>query len=116
MSTSKWMPGIVPYGADQTVYAIVDRLAGSGAVDEIEIERADLESVITDFMSGAVNEPRRVVAFNTLEHWSEDISEQIALEIQSRCDMAGDCIPEYVRDFVEEFTASAGPKDEVASG
>jgi hypothetical protein len=110
MSKSKWMPGIVPYGADQTVYLIIDRLAGSGDVQEIEIERPDLESVIADFMSGVVNDPRQIIAFNTLEHWSEDISEQIAREIESRCDMAGDSIPEHLRDFVEEFSAPMAMK------
>ena len=29
------------------------------------------------------------VALETLEHWSEDGSEYIAFEIQTRCDIAG---------------------------
>lgn len=99
MSNAKWMPGVIPYGADQTAYLIIDRLTGN--VQEIEVERADLEAVMDDFMSGHVNDPRRVIAFNTLEHWSEDISEQIAEEIQIRCDIEGDSIPEHIRDFVE---------------
>jgi hypothetical protein len=103
VSKSKWN-GIVPYGADQTTYLIIDRVAGSGNAREIEIERADIETVITDLMVGHINDPRRVIAFNTLEHWSEDISEQIAQEIQSRCDMAGDRIPEHIRDFVDDLT------------
>jgi len=103
MSKSRWVPGIVPYGADQTAYVIVDHLAGPD--DFQEIEKPDLESVIADLMSGAVNDPHRVIAFNTLEHWSEDISGQVAREIQSRCDMAGDRVPEHIRDFVEEFAA-----------
>ena len=110
MIKSKWMPGIVPYGADQTIYLIVDRLASSGNVREIEIERTDLEAVIADFMSGHVNDPRRVIAFNTLEHWSEDISEQLAHEIQSRCDIAGDRIPEHIRDFVEDLALPTARK------
>jgi len=40
-------------------------------------------------MSGQFNDPIRVVAFNTLEHWSDDVSEEIATEIQTRCDMEG---------------------------
>ena len=105
MSNSRWTPGIVPYGADQTAYVIIDRLAASGGVQEIEIERADLEAVIAELMSGHINDPRRVIAFNTLEHWSEDISEQIAEELQSRCDIACERIPEHIRDFVANYMA-----------
>jgi|ERR1700759_3677583 hypothetical protein len=54
---------------------------------ETEVERADLETIIADQMSGQFNDPTRVVAFNTLEHWSEDVTEYIAFEIQTRCDI-----------------------------
>ena len=65
---------IVPYGADQTVYLVVDGFGAHGIVyRETEIERADLETVITDLMSGQFNDPLRVVAFNTLEHWAQDV-------------------------------------------
>jgi len=98
---------IVPYGADQTVYLVVDRFGGLGTVyRETEVERADLETIITDLMSGQFNDPIRVVAFNTLEHWSEDVSEYIAFEIQTRCDIEGTAVPEHVRDFVASY---AGP-------
>jgi hypothetical protein len=39
--------------------------------------------------SGNSTDPIRVIAFNTLEHWSEDVSECIAFEIQARCDIGG---------------------------
>lgn len=115
MSKSRWTPGIVPYGADQTAYVIIDGLAGPGDVQEIEIERVDIEAVIADLMSGVISDPRRVIAFNTLEHWSEDISEQIAEEIQSRCDIAGERIPEHIRDFVENYTAPTALKPLLAN-
>jgi hypothetical protein len=98
-----WTPGVVPYGADQTVYLVVDTgTRGS----ELEIERADLESVISDLISGRFNDPVRVVAFNTLEHWARDLSADIASEIQARFDIAGDELPEHVRDFVAANSAS----------
>ena len=69
MRGSSWTPTIVPYGADQTVYLVIDRLGRLGsAYRETEIERTDLETIITDLMSGQFNDPARVVAFNTLEH------------------------------------------------
>jgi hypothetical protein len=95
---------LVPNGADQTVYLVIDRLGGLGSVyRETEIERTDLETIIADLMSGQFNDPVRVVAFNTLEHWSEDVSEYIAFEIQTRCDIDGEDVPDLIRDFVESY-------------
>ena len=105
MSSTGWTPRIVPYGADQTVYLVVDRFGQLGsAYRETEVERTDLETIITDLMSGQFNDPVRVVAFNTLEHWSEDVSKDIADEIQTRCDVEGVAVPEHVRDFVASYT------------
>jgi hypothetical protein len=98
-------PSIVPYGADQAVYLVVDRFGGLGSVyRETEVERANLETVITDLLSGQFNDPVRVVAFNTLEHWAQDVSRDIALEIQSRCDIDGHDVPEGLEDFVASHT------------
>lgn len=99
-----WTPGIVPYGADQTVYLVIDSFGALGSVyRETEIERADLEAVISDLMTGQFSNPVRVVAFNTLEHWSKDVSLEIAQEIQTRCDIEGNDVPEHIRDFVESY-------------
>jgi hypothetical protein len=97
-----WTPGVVPYGADETVYLVVDSFGVHGSVyRETEIERADPEAVISDLMTGQYSNPVRVVAFNTLEHWSSDVSGDIAQEIQTRCDIEGNDVPEHIRDFVE---------------
>ena len=105
-------PMIVPYGADETVYLVVDRFGRLGSVyRETEVERTDLETIITDLMSGQFNDPVRVVAFNTLEHWSEDVSEDIATEIQTRCDIEGVAVPEHIHDFVASYT---GPTRQLA--
>jgi hypothetical protein len=97
-----WSPGIVPYGADQTVYVVVDSFGAAGALyRETEVERPDLETIITDLLSGQFNAPVRIVAFNTLEHWAEDVSQEVAEGIQTRCDIEGEPVPEYIRDFVE---------------
>jgi hypothetical protein len=99
-------PSIVPYGADQTVYLVVDRCCGPD--EETEFERTDLESIVDDLMSGQFSDPVRVVAFNTLEHWSDDISQQIAREIQIRSDIEGAAVPDYIRDFVASHLDPAG--------
>jgi hypothetical protein len=108
MPSIGWSPRIVPYGVDQTVYLVIDRFSGLGTVyRETEVELADLQTIIADLMSGQFNDPFRIVAFNTLEHWSEDVSEYIAFEIQTRCDIEGTAVPEHIRDFVASFTGPA---------
>jgi hypothetical protein len=98
----------VPYGADQTVYLVVD---GSAPPDTsgpgIEIERTDVETVVTELLSGRFHDPVRIVAFNTLEHWSNDISADIMLEIQSRCDSDGLGVPPHLAGFMERHIRPA---------
>jgi hypothetical protein len=78
MPGTDWTPSIVPNGADQTVYLVVDRFGRLGtAYRETDIERSDLETVITDLMSGQVNDPIRVVASTRLNigrRMSQEIS------------------------------------------
>ena len=101
MPKTDWSPGIVPYGADETVYLVVDSFSNGTVYRETEIEKADLETIVGDLLSGQYNSPVRIVAFNTLEHWSEDVSSDIAAEIQLRCDMDGVPVPEHLTDFVQ---------------
>jgi hypothetical protein len=80
MRKSSRTPMVVPYGADQTVYLVIDRLGQSGSVyRETEVEQTDLETTIADLMSGQFNDPMRVVAFN----------------------------PEHIQDFVANYTGPA---------
>jgi hypothetical protein len=104
MPRTGWSPSTVPYGADQTVYLVIDRFKNGTVYRETEIERTDLEAIINDFMTGQFNDPVRVVAFNTLEHWADDVSKGVAQEIQTRCDIAGEPVPEHIEDFVDTYT------------
>ena len=106
MSRSDRIGLTVPYGADETLYLVVDGLGPRGACQEREIERTDLETVLADLLSGIFPDPIRVVAFNTLEHWSTDLSIDIAREIQSRCDSDGSDVPQYLAGFMEIHTSS----------
>jgi hypothetical protein len=112
MPGTGWTPSIVPNSADQTVYLVVDNFGGLGtAYRETDVVRTDLETTITDLMSGQFSDPVRVVAFNTAERWAQDVSKDIALEIQSRSDIDGHDVPEAVRDFVDTY---AGPDRQLA--
>jgi hypothetical protein len=106
MGKSNWTPRIVPYGADQTAYFVVDCFASGSVYREAEVERTDLETVISDLLTGQFNDPVRVIAFNTLEHWSDDMSDQVAAEIRIRCDMERAAVPEHLRDFVDRHTST----------
>ena len=102
MPISGWSTKVVPYGADETVYLVVDSFGANATVyRETEIEKSDLETIVSDLISGQFNNPVRVVAFNTLEHWAEDVSSDISAEIETRCDIDGVHVPEHVKDFVQ---------------
>lgn len=89
----------VPYGADETLYVVVDNRRHAGG--ETRFERADLQTIIDEFMAGRFFDPIRVLAFNTLEHWSKDLSRDVAMEVQARCDIDSMPIPDHVRDFLD---------------
>ena len=74
MKRSTWSPTIL---VDQT------------APGAKPYEATDLETVIRDLMTGQYSNPIRIVAFNTAESWSEDVSEDIARELCRRCDLMG---------------------------
>jgi hypothetical protein len=97
-----WTPSIVPSGHDQTFYIVVNNFGHLGtAFTETDVEHADLETTFSDLMSGQYNDPVRVVAFNTTEHWSEDASEDIAREIMRRLDLVGGDLPSSLLAFVD---------------
>ena len=97
-----WTPSIVPNGHDQTVYLVLNDFGPLGrAYCETVDGRSDLESVISDLMSGQYDNPVRVVAFNTAERWSEDASQDIAREIMRRLGLAGDELPSTLEGFVD---------------
>ena len=73
---SNWTLSIVPDSGDQNVYLVMDDLGRLGRIwPEADAEATVLETVITDLLTGQYRSPVRVVAFNTAERWSEDVSE-----------------------------------------
>jgi hypothetical protein len=52
-------------------------------------------------MEGQYIGPVRVVAFNTAEGWSRDVSEEIADEVIQRYSALGDDISATLEDFLE---------------
>jgi hypothetical protein len=50
MPKTGWSPGMVPYGADETVYLVVDSFSNGTVYRETEIEKADLETIVGDLL------------------------------------------------------------------
>jgi hypothetical protein len=70
---------------------------------ESDYEGTDLGSVVQDLFTGQYKKPIRVIAFNTAERWSEDVSEGVACELRSRCDLQVRDVPFYLQDFTDRY-------------
>src|ERR1700704_3254537 len=104
MRKSSWTPSIVPNGDDQNVYLVMDDLGRLGRVwREADDYAAELEAVILDLLAGQYKNPIRVVSFNTAEHWSQDVSADVAQELRRRCDLQQRDIPFFLQDFVDRY-------------
>jgi hypothetical protein len=70
-------PPTAPVNAD--TYLVVDNFGTLGMVyRETDIHLSNEKIVIADMLSGQFNSPERVVAFNTVDGWTRDVSEDIA--------------------------------------
>jgi hypothetical protein len=101
MRKSNWTPSIVPRGDDQDVYLVVDDLGGLGRVwREADFGATDLETVLMDLLTDQYKNPVGIVAFNPVEGWSRDVSEDVARELRRRCELQLREVPSSIADFV----------------
>jgi hypothetical protein len=104
-------PSIVP-GSDQDVYLVLDDFGRSGqAWRETDAEKTGFETLITDLLDGQYNDPVQVIAFNTSEGWSRDVSEEVARELRQRCADQDRDLPLSLEPFVDRLAGG-----EVQSG
>jgi hypothetical protein len=96
-------PSIVPPGNDQDVYLVLDDFGGriGQAWRETDVESTRLEAVIADLLDGQYSNPIRVIAFNTAEGWSRDVSEDVAHELRRFCAEMGRDLPAFLQEFPE---------------
>jgi hypothetical protein len=105
-------PSIVP-GRNQDVHLVLDDFGHLGQTwREANVEDTDIETVITDLFDGQYKNPVRVIAFNTSDGWSRDVSEEIARDLQQRCVDHMLELPAGLQEFVERY---GGPGSEVKS-
>ena len=100
-------PSIVP-SEDDTVYIVEDDFGKPGRVySETDSEQCDRETTLQDLYSGQFYDPFRVVAFNTREGWSRDVSYELAAELQRRADIDRRELSGSLAEFVDFYTRPA---------
>jgi hypothetical protein len=79
-------PSIAPHEHEHDVYIVLDdfgpRLGRSWR--EMDEHRTDRETLIRDLVEGRYNNPVRIIAFNTVEGWSREVTADIANELRRR--------------------------------
>jgi hypothetical protein len=94
-------PSIVP-GFNVDVYLVLDDFGNIGrAYREVDENGTDRATVIRRLIEGQYNDPVRIVAFNTSEGWSRDVSAEIAREIKEMSDRKGEELPPALTEWIE---------------
>jgi hypothetical protein len=68
---------------------------------ETDTAEADRETIIRNFISGQYDRPVRVVAFNTAEGWSRDVSEDIAHEVLDQAHGADEVLTDGTKSLID---------------
>ena len=101
-------PSIVPEAVDQDIHLVLDDFGALGRswreTDEAEIDR---ETVIVSLLDGQYANPVRVIAFNTAEGWSRDVSEDIADELVIRLATLDEDAPAGLQAFIDRHRTPA---------
>jgi predicted transcriptional regulator len=92
----------VPEGFDVNVYLVLEDYGPIGrAYRKIDEEKADRETLIRHLIEGQYEHVVRIVAFNTAQGWSRDVSTEIAGEVVERAKAKGEELTGPVRQFVD---------------
>ena len=87
---------------DVTVYLVEEDFGQHGrAFLETDTAEADRETIVRNFISGQYDSALRVIAFNTTEGWSRDVSEDIANDILDRAHDADETLTDGTRRFID---------------
>lgn len=104
-------PSIAASGSDRSIFLVLDRLPPDTTLfHETVLESSDLETVISDMITGQYHDPIRVLSFNLSEKWSEDVSEDVAREVQRRCDLQLRDVPHQLQDFMDAHLGQETPQ------
>jgi hypothetical protein len=94
-------PSIAPERADQDTYLVLDEFGRNGCSwRQTDADNADRETLIRDLVEGQYSHPVRIVAFNTAEGWSRDVTIDIADELRRRYVEYGE-VPNSILEFMD---------------
>ncbi|SFV19444.1 hypothetical protein [Bradyrhizobium arachidis] len=94
-------PSIFPNDRlDKDFYLVLEEFRDGAAFRETD-EGVTYSTLIGDMLTGQYDQVLRIVAFNPVEGWSRDVSEDIARELNRRIAAEGHEISDALRDFVE---------------
>src|ERR1700747_3111307 len=96
-------PSIVPDDPDREVYLVLDDFGEQLGLAWRETDEADteLEKLIENLLAGQYANPIRIVAFNTAEGWSRDVTDDVARELRERCAERGEA-PASLQGLLEQ--------------
>ena len=93
-------PSIAPHEPELDTYLVLDDFGWMGRSWRADERAADRETLIRDLVEGEFNKPARIVAFNTAEGWSRDVTMDIADELRRRVVEYGE-ISESATQFMQ---------------
>ena len=101
-------PSLAPsFRYDTTVYIVLNGFGKVGsAYVETDEAYADESVIMTGIIEGEYSNPQRVVAFNTHEGWSRDVTDDIAHKILD-LNQEGVALSAPAREFVERVTGES---------
>ena len=101
-------PSLVPSEGGRDTYLVLEDLGRFGRVWRETAEAdANHETLIRDLLDDQYSRPTRIVAFNTAEGWSRDVTVDIADELRRRFAEYDD-LPVSVEELLEKASAKGG--------
>ena len=100
-------PSIVPETSDRDIYLVLDDFGSLLGQAWREAGENDTERVtlVANLLDGQYHNPTRIIAFNTADGWSRDVSEDVANELAERCAERGD-VPRSLQDFLQRYRST----------
>ena len=88
---------------DRKIYLVLE-FSNGAAWRETDEDRTAYRTLISDLLTGQYDHPLRGVAFNPLEGWSRDASEDVANALEQHIATEGREVSAAMRDFIEGQT------------
>jgi hypothetical protein len=77
-----------------------DDIRNQPLFSEADAQKTDIDTVITDLLTGQYTDPIPAIGFNTAEGWSEDVSADVSQKLRRRCDLQLRDVPFFLQDLI----------------